>query len=53
MSGYIGQISKTQVYIAKDIDKVSVKVITQERDQYLHLIHLLGVNIKRWANYKQ
>ena len=42
-SDYINEISQPQVYIVKNIDKVSVKVTTQVPDQYLyHLIDLLG-----------
>ena len=42
-SDYISEISKTQVYIVKDIDKVSVKLTTQVPNQYLnHSIGLLG-----------
>ena len=42
-SDYISEISKTQVYIVKDIDKVSVKLTAQVPNQYLnHSIGLLG-----------
>ena len=39
----ISETSKAQIYIVKDIDKVSVKVTTHAPNQYLcHLIDLLG-----------
>ena len=42
-SDYISETSKAQIYIVKDIDKVSVQVTTHAPNQYLcHLIDLLG-----------